>query len=123
MKDITKYLNQNKSLSFNQLLFSYIDRSGLTEAEVYKKVYIDRKLFSKIRCDENYIPKKNNIIKLGIALSLNKTELSLLLNSAGYSLSTTNNFDLIISFCVENGIYDIDVINDYLYNFGGTVLN
>lgn len=123
MKDITKYLNQNKSLSFNQLLFSYIDRSGLTDAEVYKKVYIDRKLFSKIRCDENYIPKKNNIIKLGIALSLNKTELSLLLNSAGYSLSTTNNFDLIISFCVENGIYDIDVINDYLYNFGGTVLN
>ena len=123
MKDITKYLNQNKSLSFNQLLFSYIDRSGLTDAEVYKKVYIDRKLFSKIRCDENYIPRKNNIIKLGIALSLNKTELSLLLNSAGYSLSTTNNFDLIISFCVENGIYDIDVINDYLYNFGGTVLN
>ena len=96
MKDITKYLNQNKSLSFNQLLFSYIDRSGLTEAEVYKKVYIDRKLFSKIRCDENYIPKKNNIIKLGIALSLNKTELSLLLNSAGYSLSTTNNKIFII---------------------------
>lgn len=123
MKDIAKYLSQNKSLSFNQLLFSYIDRSGLTDAEVYKKVYIDRKLFSKIRCSENYIPKKNNIIKLGIALSLNKNELSLLLSSAGYSLSTTSNFDLIISFCIENGIYDLDVINDYLYNFSGTVLN
>lgn len=122
MKDIKKYLNQNKSLSFNELLFSYIDQSGLLDSEVYKKVYIDRKLFSKIRCSKNYIPKKNNIIKLGIALSLNKEELDNLLSSAGYTLSTTNDFDLIISFCIENSIYDIDIINDYLYKFSGTVL-
>lgn len=120
---IQKYLNQFKSSSFSELLFSYIDSSGLTDAEVYKKVFIDRKLFSKIRCNENYIPKKENIIKLGLSLSLNKEEMNKLLSSAGYSLSTTNDFDLIISFCIENNIYDITVVNDYLYTFGSTILN
>ena len=120
---IQKYLNQFKSSSFSELLFSYIDSSGLTDAEVYKKVFIDRKLFSKIRCNENYIPKKENIIKLGLSLSLNKERMNKLLSSAGYSLSTTNDFDLIISFCIENNIYDINVVNDYLYTFGSTILN
>ena len=58
MKNIEKYLDQNKSLGFSELLFSYIDRSGLLDSEVYKKVCIDRKLFSKIRCSKDYIPKK-----------------------------------------------------------------
>ena len=122
MRDIEKYLDQNKSLSFSELLFSYIDRSGLLDCEVYKKVCIDRKLFSKIRCSKNYIPKKNNVIKLGLALSLDKENFNNLLSSAGYTLTTTNDFDLIIAFCIENNIYDLDIINNYLYEFCGTVL-
>ena len=120
---IQKYLNQFKSSSFSELLFSYIDSSGLTDAEVYKKVFIDRKLFSKIRCNENYIPRKENVIKLCLALSLNKEEFDKLLSSAGYSLATNNNFDLIISFCIENNIYDINIVNDYLYTYTNTILN
>lgn len=121
-KKIIEYLNQNKSYSFSELLFSFVDEKGFTDSEVYKKVSIDRRLFSKIRCSENYIPKKDNIIKLGLALSLTKDEMDMLLNSAGYTLST-NNIDLIISFCVENNIYDINIVNDYLYTFTNTVLN
>lgn len=120
---IMKYLNQNKSCSFSELLFSFIDKKGFTDSEVYRKVSIDRRLFSKIRCSENYIPKKDNIIKLSLALSLNKDEINKLLNSAGYSLSANNNVDLVISFCIENNIYDINVVNDYLYTFANTVLN
>ena len=122
-KEIKEYLNQNKTSSFSELLFSFIDEKGFTDSEVYKKVSIDRRLFSKIRCSENYIPKKDNIIKLSLALSLNKDEINKLLNSAGYSLSANNNVDLVISFCIENNIYDINVVNDYLYTFANTVLN
>lgn len=121
-KKIEKYLNQNKSSSFSELLFNFIDKKGLTDTEVYKKVSIDRRLFSKIRCNTNYIPKKENIIKLSLALSLKRCELDELLYSAGYTLSTNNNFDLVISFCIENNIYDIDIVNDYLYTFTNTVL-
>ena len=122
-KKIKEYLNQNKSCCFSELLFSFIDERGFTDSEVYKKVSMDRRLFSKIRCSENYIPKKENIIKLGLALSLNKDELNKLLNSAGYTLASNNKIDLIISFCIENNIYDINVVNDYLYTFTNTVLN
>lgn len=119
---IMNFLNQNKSSSFSETLFSYIDEKGLTDSEVYKKVSIDRKLFSKIRCNDNYIPKKNNVIKLGLSLSLTKEEINKLLDSAGYSFCTNNNFDLIILFCIENNIYDVNIINDYLYTFTNTVL-
>ena len=62
--EIKEYLNCNKSMSFNELLFSFIDESGHKDSEIYKKVDIDRKLFSKIRCDINYIPRRKNVKSL-----------------------------------------------------------
>jgi len=117
---LQEYLNQNKSISFSELLFQFIDNSGLTDSEVYNKVNIDRRLFSKIRCSEDYIPKKNNIIKLCLALKLNMVDTNKLLCSAGYSLSTTNDSDLVLLYCIENNIYDI--VNDYLFTYTNTVL-
>ncbi len=114
--NIKEYLNCNKSKSFNEILFSYIDQSGYKDSEIYKKVDIDRKLFSKIRCNNNYIPKRNVVIKLCLALRLEKADFNNLLNSAGYSLST-NQFDQIISYCLDNNVYDLCQINDYLYTF------
>ena len=123
MKDKVKdYLSHNKSMNFNELLFSYIDKSGCKDSEIYKRVDIDRKLFSKIRCSNNYIPRKNIIIKLCLSLRLNKYDFNKLLNSAGYSLSSNNEFDLVISYCLDNKIYDINIINDYLYTYSNAVL-
>lgn len=113
---IKEYLNCNKSKNFNEMLFSFIDKSGYKDSEIYKKVDIDRKLFSKIRCNNNYIPRKNVIIKLCLALRLERNDFNKLLNSAGYSLSNTK-FDQIIAYCLENKVYDLGQINDYLYTF------
>ncbi len=114
--EISKYLNCNKSKSFNEVLFSFIDKSGYKDSEIYKKADIDRKLFSKIRCNSNYIPRRNIIIKLCMALRLEKNDFNKLLNSAGYSLSN-NKFDQVISYCLDNNVYDLSSINDYLYTF------
>ena len=100
--EIKKYLNCNKSMSFNELLFSLIDESGHKDSEIYKKVDIDRKLFSKIRCDSKYIPRRNDFNKL--------------LNSAGYSLSN-NKFDQIVSYCLDNNVYELSQVNECLYTF------
>lgn len=113
---ISEYLNCNKSMSFNELLFSFIDESGHKDSEIYKKVDIDRKLFSKIRCDSDYIPRRNVIIKLCLALELERNDFNKLLNSAGYSLSN-NRFDQIVSYCLDNNVYDLGQVNDYLYTF------
>lgn len=122
MNNIKEYLNQNKSTDFNTLLLSYIDKIGCKDSEIYKKADMDRKLFSKIRCDASYIPKRSNVIKLCLSLGLTKYDFNKLLNSAGYSLSNNNNFDLVISYCLDNSIYDLESVNEYLYNFANTVL-
>ncbi len=113
---IREYLNCNKSMSFSEVLFSFIDESGHKDSEIYKKGDIDRKLFSKIRCNDNYIPRRNVIIKLCLALELERAEFNQLLNSAGYSLSNSK-FDQIISYCLDNKVYDLDKVNEYLYTF------
>ena len=122
MKESCKdYLSHIKSKNFNEILFSFIDEKRVKDSEIYKKVDIDRKLFSKIRCNNNYIPRKNVVIKLCFALGLNKANFNKLLNSAGYSLSNTT-FDLVITYCLDNNIYDINIINDYLYTYSSAVL-
>ncbi len=122
MKESCKdYLNHSESKSFKEILFSFIDEKGVKDSEVYKKVDIDRKLFSKIRCNSDYIPRRNVIIKLCFALGLSKDNFNKLLNSAGYSLSKSK-FDLIITYCLDNGIYDINIVNDYLYTYVNAVL-
>ena len=109
---IKEYLNQNKSLTFNSLLFSYIDDGGYKDAEVYKRAGIDRKLFSKIRCNNNYIPKKNTVIKLCLSLSLDKNRFNNLLSSAGYSLSKNNNFKYLLVIKSRQIFFIKNFIND-----------
>lgn len=121
-EELSKYLEQNKTDEFKELLFSIIDKKQYKDSDVYKKARIDRKTFSKIRCLNHYIPCKNNIIKLCLSLSLDIEGTKELLNSAGYQLSTNNNLDLIVSFFIKKNIFDIDLINTYLYALEGTIL-
>lgn len=117
-ESLNKFLSQNKTKSFRELLFSFIDRSGLKDSDVYRKAGIDRRLFSKVRCNENYVLCKENILKLCVSLRLNLDDTSKLLESAGYSLSTTNNYDLILRYCIINKIYDMDTVWGYLFDYG-----
>jgi transcriptional regulator with XRE-family HTH domain len=120
---IDNYIDDNKDDNkFQKLLFSYIDNKGLKDSDVYNKVNIDRRLFSKIRND-NYHPGKDTIIKLAIALNLSIDELEELLSSASYSLPKNNERDLIIRFSFINKIYNIDTINDFLYDYNVSILD
>lgn len=112
---INSFIDNNKDENkFQTLLFKYIDERNLKDSDVYNKVHIDRRLFSKIRNDIDYHPSKDTVILLGIALELNLDEMLDLLNSASYSLPMNNYYDLIIRFCFIEGIYNIGEINDLL---------
>lgn len=128
-KQIKAYLSQNQTTSFYELVFNYIDEyldnNNLVHKDsiVYNRAGIDRRLFSKFRSDENYSFSRNNVLKLCIALELDLDKTCKLLESAGYSLSTTKDFDLIIRYYISNGIYDLDKINLSLYALTSTSLS
>ena len=107
-----------KGDTFQQVLFKIIDRKGMTDPEVYKKSNIDRKLFSKIRSNVDYMPSKNTVMALIIGLELNIDEATDLLQRAGYSFSPGSVADLTIQSCVMQHMYDIHTINCFLFDLG-----
>ncbi|WP_078550082.1 hypothetical protein [Litchfieldia alkalitelluris] len=112
--ELEDFIKINRKPTLKEVLFSFIDKKGTTDSDTYKKAGIDRKHFSKIRTTPNYRPKKNTIIALALALELSKPETEKLLTSAGYSLSESETSDLVIQFCIEKKIYDVDYVNQAL---------
>jgi len=108
--------------SFSALLVKYINRTGMSNAEVYKRANLSKSVFSSIMSDSNHLPKKNNIIALAIALRLDLKEAETLLMKAGYTFSNSIDTDLVAVYCINHRIYDIDKINRILYEMNAPLL-
>ena len=107
---------------FSIMLFRLIEAKGKTDSEVYKRANIDRRLFSKIRTERDYRPKKETIIAIAIALELTLTETADLLKRAGLALSRSLLFDVIVEYFITRGKYDIFEINNVLYKYDQPIL-
>ena len=121
-KSLQEYMKQMDK-PFAYKLFDLIDERGMSDVECYKKANVDKKTFSKIKCNpKTYKPSKQTAVAFAIALKLNLDETQDLLASAGMTLSRGIVFDKIIRYFIQKGIYDVHVINEALFEFDQSLL-
>ena len=118
LKDIVGELDE----SFQEALLRMIDERGMKDSECYKLAGVDRKLFSKIRSNPAYRPSKPTAIAFAIALRLDLKETEIFLRKAGYALSHSSKFDVIVEYFIVRGRYDLNDINEALYEFDQPLL-
>ena len=113
---------KQKDAGFAETLVSLIERSGRKNSEVYKKANVDKKLFSKIINNVNYHPSKETAVAFAIALELDLDGAKDLIARAGYALTHSSKFDIIVEYFILHKNYDVFEINETLFAFDQRLL-
>lgn len=110
-----KLVDVKEAPTFSKMVKDYMKKKGMTSKDIYKNSLINRKLFSSLNVNDNYVPSRESAIMYCFALKLSYEESVELLKSAGYAFFEYSNFDIVVKYFLDNKIYNIDKLNDALY--------
>ena len=113
---------RNTDAGFTETLLKLIDQAGKKDSEIYKKAALSKQHFSKIRNNPEYRPTKATAIALALALELDVEQTNDLIGRAGYTLSNSSKFDVIIRYFIESHNFNVVEINVALYEFDQPLL-
>ena len=120
-RDLDEILKE-MDIGFSEALLQLLNQKNLSNTECYKRANIDRKHFSKILSDRNYHPAKKTVLALALALRLNRDETEAFLRKAGYALSGSSRFDIIVGHAIDCGFYDVLSVNEILFRYDQELL-
>ena len=100
--------------SFHEIFWKHMRRLNLNGPDVYKRIHMDRKFYSKIIKDGHH-PSKQAATLFALALKLTYEETLELMIAAGYYLSPSYKPDIIIAHFIKRGVHDVVKINIELY--------
>ena len=115
---IFDFIAATMDLSFSETLLHMIDCKGMTDVQVYKAAGIDRRVFSRLRSSRDYQPSRKTAIRLCLAMRLTPGEAMMLLEKAGLCLSRSKKDDLVVLYCLQHGIHQIEAVNEALDRLG-----
>jgi len=121
-KTLEEMIAEFKLRRFADTLFLFIQESGMTDVECYKRANVDKKTFSKIRCNEKYTPSKRTVLAFAIALRLSLEKTQELLATVGFTLGRGSIFDIILEYFITHEIYNIFEINETLFHYDQPIL-
>lgn len=111
---LKRIIQRNKAETFSEMLLRLIDKETDNVADIYKKAFIDRRHFHRIKTNPDYQPDKATVFLFALALELNVRETEKLLKTAGYAFSDSSKRDVIVKYFIEKKKYDIMEVEDAL---------